>query len=175
LAALFGFLADGLDVLHRLWPAAQLTPTSTPSLPAFEIVNANSGKCLDVAQGSGADNANVQQFTCNGAGSQKWLLRAGAGESYEIVNVNSGKCLDVAQGSTADNANVQQLACHGASNQKWRFELYEETADGTSYVVISVNSDKCLDVLMDSTEDNANVQQYTCHRGPNQRWYGFKF
>lgn len=90
-----------------------------------------------------------------------------------LVNVGSGKCLDVAGASAADSANVQQFRCHLGANQQWKIipnvnpTTYEP--DGT-YLVININSGKCLDVVGASTADGANVQQYTCHRQANQRW-----
>ena len=36
--------------------------------------------------------------------------------------------------------------------------------------VVSVNSNKCLDVAGGSTADRANVQQFGCHGGANQLW-----
>jgi hypothetical protein len=139
----------------------------------FAMINANSRKCLDVAAASREDNASVLQFACGGAGSQQWRLRADADESYEIINVHSGKCLDVENGSVEDNANVQQYTCHGGNNQRWRIEPSESVGDTPAYLIINEKSKKCLDVFMDSTADNANVQQFACHDGPNQRWYGF--
>jgi hypothetical protein len=36
------------------------------------LISANSGKCLDVRQGSHDDHAIVQQWTCNGTAAQRW-------------------------------------------------------------------------------------------------------
>lgn len=36
--------------------------------------------------------------------------------------------------------------------------------------IVSSQSNKCLDVVGGSTQDHANVQQYACHNGDNQRW-----
>ena len=46
----------------------------------------------------------------------------------------------------------------------------ESSAASTSYTVTNRNSGKCLDVAGSSTADGANVQQYTCNGGNNQRW-----
>jgi hypothetical protein len=34
----------------------------------------------------------------------------------------------------------------------------------------NVNSQRCIDVIGSSTDKNANVQQYACNGGGNQRW-----
>ncbi len=123
-----------------------------------EIVNQNSGKCLDVPGGSTADQVKVQQFTCNGGGNQHWQLRT----TEEIVNTNSGKCLDVPSGSTADQVALQQFACNGGSNQKWQLRTTGE--------IVNTNSGKCVDVPNGSTADQVVVQQFTCNGGNNQKW-----
>jgi hypothetical protein len=37
-------------------------------------------------------------------------------------------------------------------------------------LIRNVNSGKCVDVYGDSTNKGANVQQYVCNGGGNQRW-----
>lgn len=101
------------------------------------------------------------------------LSASAAIRAEALINVNSNKCLDVAGASTADGANIQQFQCHFGANQQWKIipnlgPTYEP--DGT-YLVINVNSSKCLAVAGASTADGANVQQYTCHRQANQRWF----
>ena len=46
----------------------------------------------------------------------------------------------------------------------------EASAANVEWTVINVNSGKCLDVVGASTADQANVQQFTCHGGNNQKW-----
>jgi len=48
------------------------------------------GKCLDITNGSTADGAKAQLYTCNGSGAQKWQPQTG----NLLVNPQSGKCLD---------------------------------------------------------------------------------
>ena len=44
-------------------------------------------------------------------------------------------------------------------------------AELDAYSIVSVRSDKCIDVEDASTENHANIQQYTCHGRVNQLWY----
>jgi GH43 family beta-xylosidase len=46
----------------------------------------------------------------------------------------------------------------------------EPSSASTTYTISNRNSGKCLDVAGSSTADGANVQQYTCNGGTNQRW-----
>ncbi|MGP4085085.1 family 43 glycosylhydrolase [Streptomyces sp. KR55] len=46
----------------------------------------------------------------------------------------------------------------------------EPASASTTYTVVNRNSGKCLDVAGSSSADGANVQQYICSGGNNQRW-----
>ncbi|WAZ21486.1 family 43 glycosylhydrolase [Streptomyces cinnabarinus] len=46
----------------------------------------------------------------------------------------------------------------------------EPSATSTTYTVTNRSSGKCLDVAGSSTADGANVQQWTCNGGNNQKW-----
>ncbi|MBB5963331.1 RICIN domain-containing protein [Planomonospora venezuelensis] len=41
----------------------------------------------------------------------------------------------------------------------------------TTFTFGNLHSGKCLEVAYSSTADLANVDQYTCHSGNNQKWY----
>ncbi|MET9600874.1 RICIN domain-containing protein [Streptomyces sp. NPDC006459] len=91
----------------------------------------HSGKCLDVAGGTGAtgDGVNVQQWSCLGSGqtNQRWYLDHLGNGKYNIRAVHSGKCLDVegGTGATGDGVNVFQWSCLGSgqTNQQWAFSV----------------------------------------------------
>jgi hypothetical protein len=85
----------------------------------YEIVNANSGKCVDVSAASTANGANIQLWTCNGTGAQRFRVNDVGGGFKEIINTNSSRCLDVSAQSTATGANVVQWDCWGGTNQQW--------------------------------------------------------
>jgi hypothetical protein len=73
------------------------------------------GKCLDVSGGSTADGAQVQLWTCNGSGAQRWTVTA----ARDIVNPQANKCLDVTGNNSADATRLQIWTCGGGANQKW--------------------------------------------------------
>src|SRR6266568_623070 len=62
---------------------------------AYQIVNVNSGKVLDVTGASQADGTPLQQWSSSGGTNQQWFLNpvglVNWQEAYEIVSVNSGK------------------------------------------------------------------------------------
>lgn len=82
--------------------------------------NRASGKVLDVAGASQDDGANVQQWTWNGTGAQRWRVENIDGRRVRLVSQNSGKCLDVSNRATNAGANIAQYRCHGGDNQFWQ-------------------------------------------------------
>ncbi|MER7575890.1 ricin-type beta-trefoil lectin domain protein [Streptomyces sp. NPDC126514] len=114
------------------------------------------GKCLDVAQSSTADGTQIQLWTCNGTGAQRWTLSAD-----KTVRAFS-KCLDVSGGNTADGTKIQLWTCNGSGAQVW-----EPQADGT---VRNPQSGKCLDASGGTWNDGTPVHLWTCHTGANQKW-----
>jgi hypothetical protein len=84
----------------------------------MNIVNFNSGKCLDVSQQSTADGANVDQWTCNGGQNQQWQWVA-HGSYFQLIGRQSRKCFDVHQNATADGTNLDIWTCNGGQNQDW--------------------------------------------------------
>jgi len=84
------------------------------------VYNRASGKVLDVNGASQDDGANVQQWTWNGSGAQRWRVENIDGRKVRLVNQNSGKCLDVSNRATNAGANIAQYRCHGGDNQFWQ-------------------------------------------------------
>jgi hypothetical protein len=109
-------------------------------------VNAASGKCLTVQNGSASNNATVLQYSCNNGANERWtylpvpfssvppppnmtevsfyLINIG-GKSYfsdkqfKIKNVNSGRCLTVKNASTDDGATLLQYDCNSPGSNVW--------------------------------------------------------
>jgi Ricin-type beta-trefoil lectin domain len=159
LAALSAVIIQTLEVGSAgIAPGSCSSRFSWPSGALVRIVNQHSGKCMDVAGASAADQAKVQQYQCNDGKNQIWILEGNG----EIVSQNSDKCLDVPNSSPADNVLVQQYTCNGGTNQLWRATPRGE--------IINVNSGKCLDVPNGDVADGVQLQQYGCNNGTNQQW-----
>ena len=146
----------------------------------YQLVN-NSGKCLEVvgrSTGGGGvdggvggdgteitptdDGAYIQQWPCNRAGTQAFVLEPVAisplGQYFRLVNQNSGKCLDVEFASAADGASLQQWSCTGGDNQTFS----RVAQPGGGYRLAAKHSAKCLDVAYSSTADGASIVQAPC-------------
>lgn len=115
-------------------------------------------KVLDVANGSTSDGANVQIFSSNDTGAQKWNVTKNGDGTYTIVNCESGKALDVKNGYAANGSNVQQYSSNNSAAQHWRVSW---DSDAGGYVFSSaLNGSYALDVSGAATWDGANVQVY---------------
>jgi dienelactone hydrolase len=159
LSALSAVILQSLEVGSAgIAPGSCISRFSWPSDILVHIVNQHSGKCMDVAGASTADQAKVQQYHCHDGKNQIWILD----RNGEIVSLNSGKCLDVPSASLADNVLVQQYTCHGGTNQLWRATPRGE--------IINVNSGKCLDLPSGDVADQVQLQQFSCNNGSNQQW-----
>lgn len=165
-----GSLLNGANAqIYDTVTDAQIFGLVRQSDGSYEIVSKKSLKCLDVVNGSTSNHANVQQYTCHGGSNQRWWVRFRP-IAMNLIAKHSSKCIDVAGGFTADTTNIQQYTCHDGDNQKWSIGS-TTTVNGVSYfTLVARHSGKCMDVAGGSTADHANVQQYTCHAGDNQKW-----
>jgi hypothetical protein len=132
----------------------------------YKLINTNSGKALDVYAAGIANGTNVQIYTDNGTGAQKWQPISNSDGSYRFINTNSGKALDVTSSGTADGTNVQIWTDNGTGAQRWKITA---NSDG-SYTLINVNSGKALDVSGAGTADGTNVQIWTSNGTGAQKW-----
>ncbi|PAZ09467.1 hydrolase [Streptomyces sp. SA15] len=138
---------------------------ATPS--AYRIVNRHSGKCLDVSGASGADGADVIQWTCNGGTNQQWRIEDLGNDTSRLVNVRSGKALDVDACGTADGTNIQQWSWLNNNCQKYRMPV---TDQGGWVRLTNVNSGKVADVPGCGTADGSAVRQWRWLNNNCQQW-----
>jgi hypothetical protein len=99
------------------WTATAVHGAATPE--TYTLIDAASGKCLDVNGESKDDGAAVVQWTCVGSANQQWTLLPAEGGGSLLVSVNSGKCAGVADAAPAAGAAIVQLTCAGTANQTW--------------------------------------------------------
>jgi hypothetical protein len=125
---------------------------------AATIRGVNSGRCLDVPNGSQNDGTQTVLQDCTGSASQSWV----ATPAQQLTVFNGTKCLDVAGGATNDGAVVQIYTCNGGTNQQWVIN-----ADGS---ILGVGSGKCLDATDHGTDNGTPMQLWDCTGGDNQKW-----
>lgn len=138
----------------------------------YKLVNRNSGKVMEVADGSIDRGANIQQGANTGGTHQQWDVtpvdsRVGGDFSYfTFANAKSGKSPDVLNFSLDNGANVIVWDNIKSGNQQWYLDYAE---DGWFYIR-NRQSTNCLDVDNASTADGANIFQWEKNDGSNQQW-----
>ncbi|MBI4941834.1 MAG: RICIN domain-containing protein, partial [Actinobacteria bacterium] len=148
------------------WSTSASAAITVDTSSYYVVVNANSGKALDVWNRSTADGGEIRQYTRTDAANQQWQFVSSGGGYYRLKSRHSGKVLDVVGASTADGARVQQYTDYNVNNQQWSLT----GLDNNSVRFISRNSNKALEVYNWSTADGGTVVQYTDRATANQQW-----
>ncbi len=134
----------------------------------YNILNTNSGLCVDALNWGSLDGTVVDQYTCGGAQTnQEWQFQPTDSGYYQIVNRNAltqtGHNLiwEVAGGSyaTANQVAIELWSYGGGTNQQW---MPVSLGNG-AYKFIARNSSKCLDVPGASSKVLTGLQQYDCN------------
>jgi hypothetical protein len=86
----------------------------------YEVVNMNSGKCLDVPNGSTDRGVELQQWTCWSGDMQQWALYRAGTNSVTLRNLKNGLCVDDKDWGGA-GASLQQWDCNELAVQTWQF------------------------------------------------------
>ncbi len=144
----------------------------------YILVNRNSGKVMEAANGSSSNGTNIRQNTSNGATYQQWNVkpinpRNGGDFSYfTITGVHGGKELDITNASLDNGGNTIMWEKgtwwdgRQSLNQVW----YLEYADDGWFYIRNQFSAKCLEVANNSQANGANIQQWEKDGGGNQQW-----
>jgi hypothetical protein len=137
---------------------------------ATYLIKTKHGKCVEVANNSLVNGANVQQWDCTNGSNQKWQFNDQRNGYYTIKNMNSGKCLDVAAFSTIEGGNVQQWGCTAGTNQQWKITSLSDC----KYSLTAKNSNKCLDLSRGSINNGTNIQQWSCSAQNTNQQFTFE-
>ncbi len=151
--------------------AAGLTSVTTASADegTFLVSNAHSGYCLDVAYGSTANGARIQQWNCYAGPPEKWrFLHTGNGE-FNIINGHSGKCLDLPNGNanTPAGTALTQWTCWAGVMQRWT--VHKDNA-GRVQIRSVANPQLCVDNKDWSPSPGSTVQATWCGDWNAQKW-----
>ncbi|MCA1664886.1 MAG: RICIN domain-containing protein [Myxococcales bacterium] len=107
------------------------------------FISSNSSKCIDVP-GASSSAVQLQQYSCNGTGAQKFNVETNRNGSYTFVNASSGLCIDVSGDSSSDGAVVQQWPCNGSEAQQ--FTLSTVGGSANAYAIKTAHG-ACLDAF----------------------------
>jgi hypothetical protein len=94
----------------------------------YQIINQNSGLCLDTTNASTAKNAVLDQYGCGpqSKADQAWKVSQ-SGTSYVFRSAKSGLCVDLTSHNTTDGTELQQYTCT-ASDTAQLFDLVPTSA-----------------------------------------------
>ncbi|MBB2947280.1 pectinesterase [Actinoplanes lutulentus] len=137
----------------------------------YTLAAANSGRCVDIPDGSKDNGALLQQWGCHADYAwQQFVVQQVSSGVFTLVSVNSGKCVDVPTDAVA-GTRLQQWGCGDAAKTGQQFRF---TASGSgTYQLTSVRYGLCLSVR-DATANGAAVVVDTCATSSTQQW-GFTF
>uniref|UniRef100_UPI000696BBAB pectinesterase family protein n=1 Tax=Actinoplanes rectilineatus TaxID=113571 RepID=UPI000696BBAB len=100
---------------------------------SYQLVNVNSGKCIDVPDWSTTSGVQLQQYGCVASqNNQLWTLVASGTNTFQIVNVNSGLCMSDKDASTASGGAIIQETCTANTNKQWAFNPASGTGGGAT-------------------------------------------
>ncbi|MGC4888855.1 arabinofuranosidase catalytic domain-containing protein [Micromonospora sp. DT227] len=121
------------------------------------VVGVQSGRCVDVPNGSTTNGTQVQLYDCTGAAAQNWTYT-----SARQFTVYGTKCLDANGRGTSPGTTVIIWDCNGQANQQWTVN-----GDGT---ITGQQSGLCLDANAAGTANGTKLILWTCNGQANQRW-----
>lgn len=158
------------DMAGKTSTTSSGTSTSSTLDGTYYIRSKFSGKYLNIASGSSANNANLEQYSYTGAASQKFKLVSDGNGYYTILTGASSytKALDVAKKGAADGTNVAQYTSNGGNNQKFQVVQVSNGIYAIKTKISSCNSG--LDVYGWSTSNGGNIAQYSYWGGDCQLW-----
>jgi hypothetical protein len=149
--AIFGFASDA----HAQCAFPVTSNASNPQL--YKIVNAYSGKVMDVAFNSTQASYRIHQWEYLGLPSQHWYLLTDDYGGYRIVNLNSRHSIEPYDGSRGSK--VWQNYTAMVPKQSWI--LYcEPNVAGSIFRIASLVTQKVIDVEHNSTGNGGNMNQW---------------
>jgi len=167
---------QGMAAMSRLDPAH---PEPAKDLPQgiYGVKNLNSGKYLNVIDGSTDNFANVQQWDNLDSEHSLWRLsrvsvyghvhiQGGVPGVYLLQNVYSEMYLSVADGSAADGANVRQQKDWASLAAQWLIQVVSQKA----VALQNVATGKWLNVEGGGLHNGFNIQQWNSNL-QNHSWF----
>jgi hypothetical protein len=134
----------------------------------YNVVNQNSGACVD-ANGFGTANGTaVQQWACGNAQvNQEWQFQPTDSGFFKVVNRNApAEVWDVTNVGTTNGSLIQLWQFGGGTNQQWQ---PVSLGNGT-FKFVGRGSSRCLDVPGASTSNGARLQIFDCNGTGAQAW-----
>jgi len=135
--------------------------TSISTSAWYNVVNTNSGSCVDAANRVTANGTAAQQWACGAQQTnQEWQFQSQGNGVYSItVRAQPGQVLDVVNHGTANGSLIQLWSYGGGTNQQWT----PVSVGSGLYKLVNVASGRCLDVPAASAANGVQLQIYDCN------------
>jgi aryl-phospho-beta-D-glucosidase BglC (GH1 family) len=127
----------------------------------FNVVNSNSGSCVDATGQGTANGTTVQQWSCGSEQyNQEWQFQSVGNGVYAVYNRNApSEAWNVTNQGTANGSLVQLWTYGGGSNEQW---MPVSLGNGL-YKFVGVGSKRCLDVPGASKSNGVQLDIYDCN------------
>ena len=122
-----------------------------------EIVGGQSGRCVDVPNGSTTNGTQVQLWDCWGGTNQRWTYTSSKQLRCTATSASTPTATAPANGTP-----VIIWDCNGQTNQQWNLN-----SNGT---ITGVQSGLCLDANGAATANGTKIILWACNGGANQQW-----
>jgi hypothetical protein len=139
----------------------------------FQISGVGSGKCIDITGNATNVGANAQTWGCHGRANQQWRIAIDANRVNILTGARPSTTAPVLGGQAAVASSAGVASVFNTPNRGQALTLQNGRLNGTliySGMIVSMDSGKCIDVNQGQTNDNANIQQWTCNRSDAQLW-----
>jgi dolichyl-phosphate-mannose--protein O-mannosyl transferase len=160
---------SGLVLLAAGMLTAGFTQAQDEKPKYYHIVSLDTGKVVDVVDGSADNGAKIVVNAKGKSESQQWKM-VKVGDHVKFVNRKSGRVLDVPELSKDEGVEIIQWDDNGGENQQWTVEKAPKDKADKGNVIKSRCSGLVLDVAGESQEDGASVIQWGLHGKKNQLW-----
>lgn len=127
----------------------------------FNIVNSNSGSCVDAAGWGTTNGTTVQQWACgNQQYNQEWQFQSVGNGVYAVYNRNApNEAWNVTNWGTQNGSLIQLWTYGDGSNEQWM----PVSLGNNLYKFVGAGSGRCLDVPGGSTQNGVQLQIYDCN------------
>ena len=131
----------------------------------YRIISANSGKAIEMQNGSIVPGVPIVQESVDNGDAQKFSVVKGEDESYTFKCVANSLSLDLGAVTSGE-----KIVGNTSSSSFNLVEKSDLLAEGIYSFSTALNEGKVLDVADGSTSDGANVQLYSSNGTFAQKW-----
>ncbi len=136
----------------------------------YIIINAQSGKVIDVEAAGTDDGTGIQIYDSNGTCAQKWKILKNDDDSYTFISACSNKTLDLNANDTSNSSKIQIYSANNSNAQKWTMQKIQTIEDGEYNIVSALSEKKVVDIAANSSLNGANIQLYDKNGTNAQKW-----